>query len=119
MDSAIVSAAKENSFLALTGLENHSFSLLWRGSRDDFDVGEFHRLCDVKASTMTVIKNTNGYIFGGFTSVPWSSTGVFKTHSTAFPFSLTNPSNIPLKLKVKSPQNVVYHSSRTNIRKWS
>ncbi len=61
--------------------------------------------------SVTVIKNLNGYIFGGFTSVPWSSTGGFKTHSTAFLFSLTNPSNTPLKLKVKSPQNAVYHSS--------
>jgi len=32
IDSAIVPAAQEISFLALTGLENHYFSLLWRGS---------------------------------------------------------------------------------------
>ncbi len=55
---------------------------------------------------MTVIKNTNGFIFGGFTSVPWSSTDVvYQADSTAFLFSLTNPSNTPLMLKVKSPQN--------------
>ncbi len=46
MDSTIVSAAQEISFLALTGLENKSFSLLWRGSRDGFDAAAFHRLCD-------------------------------------------------------------------------
>ncbi len=63
-----MSAAQENSFLELTGLENKSFSLLWRGSRDGFDITEFHKLCDGKANTVTVIKNTNGFIFGGFTS---------------------------------------------------
>jgi len=106
-----LSAAQEISFLSLTGLENKSFSLLWRGSRDGFDAAAFHQLCDGKANTVTFIKNTNGFIFGGFTSVPWSSLDSHKADSTAFLFSLTNPSNTPLKLKVKSSQNAVYHSS--------
>jgi len=110
--SAIVSAAQNISFLTLTGFEKKSFSLLWRGSRDGFDATAFHRLCDGKANTITVIKNTNGFIFGGFTSIPWSSSdGLYKDDNTAFLFSLTNPSNSPLKLKVKSPENAVYHSS--------
>jgi len=111
MDSAIVSIAQEISFLALTGFENKTFSLLWRGSRDGFDVAAFHRLCDGQANTVTVIKNTNGFIFGGFTSIPWSSTGGYKADSTAFLFSLINPTNTPLTLKVKSPKNSVYHHS--------
>jgi len=36
-DTAIVSADQVISLLALTGLESNSFSLLWPGSRDDFD----------------------------------------------------------------------------------
>jgi hypothetical protein len=106
-----VSAAQKDSFLALTNLENKSFSLLWRGSRDGFDAATFHRLCDGKANTLTVIKNTNGFIFGGFASIPWSSSKGYKADSTAFLFSLTNPSNTPLKLKVKLPENAVYHDS--------
>jgi len=109
MDSTIVSAAQEISFLALTGLENKSFSLLWRGSRDGFDAAAFHRLCDGKANTVTVIKNTYGFIFGGFSSIPWSSSGSYKTDCTAFLFSLTNPSKTPFKLKVKSSLNAVCH----------
>jgi hypothetical protein len=111
MDSTIVSAAQEISFLALIGFENNSFSLLWRGSRDGFDAATFHRLCDGKANTVTVIKNTSGFIFGGFTSIPWSSSVGYKADSTAFLFSLTNPSNTPLKMKVKSPEDAVVHFS--------
>jgi len=111
MDSLIVSAAQLISFLALTGLEKKALSLLWRGSRDGFDAATFHRLCDGKPNTVTVIKNTNGFIFGGFTSIPWRLTGGYKGDSTAFLFSLTNPSNTPLKLKVKSPENAVCQGS--------
>ncbi len=60
---------------------------------------------------LTVIKNTNGFIFGGFASIPWSSSKGYKSDSSAFLFSLTNPSNTPLKLKVKLPENAVYHDS--------
>jgi len=60
---------------------------------------------------VTVIKNTNGFIFGGFTSIPWSSLSGYKADSTAFLFSPTNPSNTPLKLKVKSSQYDVCHNS--------
>ncbi len=61
MDSTILSGTQENSFLALTGFENKAFSMLWRGSRDGFDAAAFHRLCDGKANTVTVINNTNGF----------------------------------------------------------
>ncbi len=107
-----MSAAQQISFLALSGFVYKSFTLLWRGSRDGFNAAAFHRLCDGKANTITVIKNTNGFIFGGFTSISWSSScGVYQADNSAFLFSLTNLSNTPFKLKVKSPQNAVYHSS--------
>jgi hypothetical protein len=49
------------------------FSLLWRGSRDGFEAQEFHRRCDGRANTLTVILDTKGNIFGGFTPVEWES----------------------------------------------
>ena len=60
---------------------------------------------------MTIIKNTNGFIFVGFISVPWSSSISFRTDSTAFLFTLTNPSGTPMKLKVNHPGRAVLHSS--------
>jgi hypothetical protein len=49
------------------------FQLLWRGSRDGFAPGEFHRRCDGRANTQTLIVDTDGNVFGGFTPVEWES----------------------------------------------
>jgi hypothetical protein len=49
------------------------FSLLWRGSRNGFKAQEFHHRCDGHANTLTVIVDTEGNIFGGFTPVEWES----------------------------------------------
>ncbi len=90
-----------------------SFSLLWRGSRDGFEVPTFHNRCDGYPNTLTLIKNRYGFIFGGYTAVPWSSPSTMTSHSdsTAFLFSLKNPSNNPLKLKVIEPDHAVHHHS--------
>jgi hypothetical protein len=107
-----LSSTQEQSLLALTGFGAKSFSLLWRGSRDGFEAFKFHELCNGKPDTLTLtltlIKSTTGYIFGGYTSVPWSNQTCFKADITAFLFTLTNPNYIPLKLKVTA-QNAVYH----------
>jgi hypothetical protein len=59
------------------------FPLLWRGSRDGFRVRDFHRRCDGHANTVTVILDTDGNIFGGFTPVKSAI------------FTLKNPHNVP------------------------
>jgi hypothetical protein len=83
------------------------FSLLWRGSRDGFGGRDFHSRCDLHANTLTVILDTNGNVFGGFTPVAWESrtwngkTGNGDNCSKAddslrsFVFTLKNPHNIP------------------------
>jgi hypothetical protein len=48
-------------------------NLLWRGSRDGFTAEEFHRRCDGRANTLTLIEDTDGNVFGGFTPVKWES----------------------------------------------
>jgi hypothetical protein len=90
---------------------SNSFSLLWRGSRDGFSAEEFHRRCDGKSNTLTVIKSTTGYIVGGFTSISWSTIGGHKSDPDAFLFSLTNPYNNPVVLKVKKVDKAVLHNS--------
>jgi len=97
----------------LTGFEYRAFSLLWRGSRDGFETSTFHSRCDGKPNTLTLIKNSLGYVFGGYTAVPWSSPSNATEFSdpTAFLFSLKNPSNNPLKLKVVEPEFAVMHFS--------
>jgi hypothetical protein len=75
------------------------FSLLWRGSRDGFGARDFHRRCDGHANTLTVILDTNGNVFGGFTPVEWDSTRSRKADDSlrSFLFTLGNPHNIPAK----------------------
>jgi hypothetical protein len=100
------------------------FSLLWRGSRDGFNAQEFHGRCDGRANTLTVILDTEGNIFGGFTPLEWESwvwngnswdeDGRFKADDSlkSFLFTLKNPHDIParrfaLKAHLEAPGNLV------------
>ena len=49
--------------------------LLYRGSRDGFGVDNFHRLCDNKGNTLTVVKSTKDNVFGGFTDIDFDISG--------------------------------------------
>ena len=44
--------------------------LIYRGSRDGKD---FHKKCDNKGETITLIQNEKGNIFGGYASISWIS----------------------------------------------
>ena len=49
-------------------------NLIYRGGRDGWSAfNDFHRLCDGKGPTLTLIQVENGRICGGYTSVSWSS----------------------------------------------
>jgi hypothetical protein len=50
-----------------------TFELLYRGSRDGFGAKDFHDKCDEHEKTITVLLDTEGYIFGGYTPVAWES----------------------------------------------
>jgi hypothetical protein len=63
-----------------TEFRKKQFSLLWQGSRDGFKATEFHRRCDGHADILTVILDTKGNIFGGFTPVEWESPTVNPDH---------------------------------------
>jgi len=54
-------------------------------------VKDFHRQCDNKGATVTVIEDIGGYVFGGFTEKSWTSLeDNFKRADKAFLFSLHN-----------------------------
>jgi hypothetical protein len=80
------------------------FTLLWRGSRDGFEVKQFHGRCDGHPNTLTVILDTKGNIYGGFTPVEWESRvwegdgrNSYKADPSlkSFLFTLKNPHNFP------------------------
>jgi predicted RNase H-like nuclease (RuvC/YqgF family) len=97
------------------------FTLLWRGSRDGFGAGDFHLRCDGHSNTLTVILDTGGNIFGGFTPVEWKPRTEWPYNKTdpslkSFLFTLKNPHNIPARrfaLKAERKDRVIYcHSGR-------
>ena len=76
--------------------------LIYRGTRDGTLSKNFHEKCDNQGPTITLIKNEKGNIFGGFSSVSWTSYGNWKQAPNSFLFSLTNiygtnPTKFPLK----------------------
>jgi hypothetical protein len=76
------------------------FRLLYRGSDDGFGARDFHRRCDGRAPTLTMILDTGGFIFGGFTPLTWESwQGQYKRDDStkSFIFTLKNPHNTPAK----------------------
>jgi hypothetical protein len=97
---------------------NH-FLLLWRGSRDGFGARDFHCRCDGRAPTLTLIQDTKGNIFGGFTPVKWVSREWDEKATEAlgwdnrlkadpslksFLFTLKNPHNFPARKFAMKPE---------------
>ena len=77
--------------------------LLYRASRDGWDSSDFHRMCDGKGATVTVVESSDGYIFGGYTDVAWGTNGEWKSSTESFLFSLEDYEGIgPVKMPIKS-----------------
>lgn len=88
-----------------------NWRLLYWGKRDGFGAKDFHKKCDFKANTLTIIKSTNGNIFGGYTDAQWDETGLTKKDPNAFIFSLVNEQNKPAKMKCLNGFGITGHSS--------
>jgi hypothetical protein len=124
MDSRIILGTFPEIFAEFRGKH---FEILWRGSRDGFSAKEFHRRCDWHANTLTVILDTNGNIFGGFTPVEWESrawngkygieSNLWKADDSllSFVFTLKNPHNVPARrfaLKAEKKNEAIYCDSK-------
>ena len=69
--------------------KNIKFSLLFRKTRDGSNGTDFHRNCDNKGPTITLIETDKGYKFGGYTPLNWESkNGENKNDELTFLFSL-------------------------------
>jgi hypothetical protein len=86
--------------------KEQKFTLLWRESRDGFGAGDFHSRCDGRPNTLTVILDTDGNIFGGFTPAEWESrtwngdmSDLHKADPSlnSFLFTLRNPHSFPVR----------------------
>jgi hypothetical protein len=82
-----------------------SFELLYQGSRDGFNVPAFHQKCNDKGAAVVIMKDDQGNIFGGYTSVGWTTPEMLfgsyyaDESNTSFLFSLKNPHGLkPTKM---------------------
>ena len=53
--------------------EGTEFRLIYRGSIHSMKAAAFHKNCDNKGSTLSIIKSDKGSIFGLWTDISWSS----------------------------------------------
>ena len=71
-------------------IKNIKAELLYRKSKDGDSYDIFHKLCDNKGPTLTLIKGIEGFIIGGYTPLDWDSCSGWKSDNETFVFSLTN-----------------------------
>jgi hypothetical protein len=87
-----------------SGGKQVKLELLYRASRDGWQGQDFHSRCDNKGATVTVIKCTGGFVFGGYADASWSSSGSYTHSAQAFLFSVHSPSGVgPVKLPLVQP----------------
>eukprot|EP00957_Ditylum_brightwellii_P013821 1041749-Ditylum_brightwellii.AAC.1 len=87
--------------------------LLYRASRDGWQLPRFHDKCNNQGPTLTVVCSTGGFIFGGFCDTPWSCESGYKASPKAFLFTIKCYSGLaPTKMKLKEEklEKAVYHS---------
>ena len=75
------------------------FTLIYSTSGNGDSANAFHKYCNGKGPTVTIVKGKNGHIFGGYVTVPFSSDGQSHYDDKAFLFSLTNMKKFPIKIK--------------------
>ena len=102
-----------------SGGKQVKLELLYRASRDGWQGQDFHSRCDSKGATVTVIKCTGGFVFGGYADVSWHSrdgdsdkkslrgkviVSNYTQSAQSFLFSLNSPSSVgPVKLPLVLP----------------
>lgn len=76
-------------------IDNKSANLIYSATQHGFSASSFHQHCDNKGGTITVIRTSQGYIFGGFTEHSWESKDALCTKiGASWIFTLCNPYNI-------------------------
>ncbi len=89
------------------GNAQQKWELIYKATWDGIRGQDFHRCCDNKGPTMTIIQSKNdNYLFGGYTEVSWTCDGKYKTDPAAFLFTLTNPHDIPPTKFLRNPQEI-------------
>ena len=109
-DSLILNTEESLSLIEMSKSKNGI--LLYRATRDGFGAKDFHSICDGKAKSITIIKNTLNYVFGGYASASWNCHGVYINDPNAFLFSLRrNEKSYNHKFTIKKAEYALYGDS--------
>ena len=113
IDSIILSKTNDshkylNKIFEWTGYKN--LELLYRSNRDGANSEIFHKKCDNQGPTICLIKNKKDNIFGGFSSISWTSDGKIHEDKKCFIFTLVNNFNTEPSKFVGSDTNNIYHN---------
>ena len=73
-DSEILLDNKYDDYLIEWLGSDFTWKLLYRSSEHGYTTSSFHKYCDNKGPTLTIIKSKAGWIFGGYTSKSWDRT---------------------------------------------
>ena len=68
--------------------KNVIFNLLYRASRDGADPGSYHKMCDGKVNTVSVVQTVKGNKFGGYTETQIENGNMGYKDPNSFVFSL-------------------------------
>ena len=87
--------------------------LLYRGTRDGDGSKTFHDKCNNQGPTICLCKNEKGNIFGGYSSISWTSDGNWHSSYDNFLCTLTNihgtaPAKFPI---TQNYENAIYDYS--------
>ena len=86
-DSSIVNLEDENTIISWFEKKPTKFNKLLDSKIDGDSTNAFENKCAKKCPTMVFVKTTNGYRFGGFTTILWTK-GSYGKDNKAFLFSL-------------------------------
>jgi hypothetical protein len=72
------------------------FKRIYDADTDGWKKDDFHRSCNYKGWTLTIVKTTFDFVFGGFTKAPWESSSIYHTDQHSFMFSVNEGSKYPI-----------------------
>ena len=74
------------------------FQRIYDATTDGWRNSDFHRCCDKKGWTLTIVETANDFIFGGFTTAEWESKwpSVNKPSPNSFLFSVNEGRKYPI-----------------------
>ncbi|KAF2075721.1 hypothetical protein CYY_002964 [Polysphondylium violaceum] len=91
----------------IDGTKKFKFNFLYQGMGDELQSAYgFHRACDDRGPTVTIIKSSEGCVFGGYNNNSWQKDGIYVYDPDSFIFTLVNKVKVP---PTKFLQKIEYH----------